>query len=280
MANWKQIALLEAALLCLVGCGALQPQEPSLDFDRLPLEAFRLDHKAEAAFHRAEALLIRTCMTKAGFEWRTLSAAWPGPDPRRRRYGVADADIAQRYGYHPPAEDQQRFVKAIEAEQELFLQPGAEEAYSGPEGSEGQGCAAQARERLTDGADDVGHELFSTLDERSLDLSERRPAVRAATRAWRDCMRERGYSSTTPRDAVADDWGLETPVPSRKERAVAGADVACKEKTSLTRTWLREETSIQRSLIAENASYLAGLKKANDVYQRNVRAAMAEPDRF
>lgn len=280
MANWKKTLLLGAAGLCLAGCGASQAQEePAPDFHRLPLEAYRLDHRTEAAYHRAEALVVRACMSKAGFAWRVPSVTSPGPDPRRRRYGVADVGVARKYGYHPPQDDRSRSMEAIRAEQELFRRPGAEEAYSGPEGSEGQGCAARARERLTDGAGDADPMVFSALDEKSLERSERDPAVRAATRAWSECMRGRGHSYATPRDAVADGWDLERAVPSGKERAVASADAVCKEETGLTETWLRAEAGIQRGLVAGNASELAALKRANGVYRSNIRAVLEELDR-
>lgn len=287
MVNWKTSVLLSTAIVFgVLACSAGQGEDAEAergergsaavtDVGRLPLEAYRLDHEEEAAYHRARDLLLHACMKRAGFEWRVSSKAPSQPDPRRRRYGINDAGTAQAYGYHPPTDDPRA---ALEADRALFRQPGAEEAYAGPEGTEGLGCAAQAEKRLAQGAGPVRRELFGVLDEESLNRSRRHPAVVTALQAWADCMRERGHPYETPYKAAADGWGSPDTEPSHRERAVATADVACKQRTGLVTTWLRVETDIQRGLITEHTEELARLRQADDVYRSNTAEVLSASD--
>ncbi|WP_162231674.1 hypothetical protein [Allosalinactinospora lopnorensis] len=241
----------------------------------LPLDSYRLDHEAESNYYRAEDLLVRECMEDAGFTWHVPDDVSPGADPKRRRYGVIDPGTAKEYGYHFPSDSRSQRTERLR--DQTLRQPRAEEAYFGPESSEGKGCAARADRRLGRGVVPADYGLLADLDWRSLEDSEDHPDVMAAKRAWSTCMDARGYSYGTPREAVEDPaWNLDEPAVSEEERKVARADADCKYEAGMVETWVQVETEIQRGMIAENASELERLRQAGSACRENARAVLEE----
>ncbi|NYI07667.1 hypothetical protein [Allostreptomyces psammosilenae] len=255
--------------------GGPSPAERAAALDlTLPLDAYRLDHAAESEVRRARDLLIRDCMEQAGFEWYVSTEASADIDPARRRYGVIDPGVAERYGYHLPPDPRSAEVERVRSE--TLAEPGAEAAYFGPAESE-EGCVTSADERIARGAGEADHALFTDLDFGSLDRSDLHPDVVAAKEDWRECMSARGHSYDTPRDAAGDEaWDLDAPEATEAERAVAAADVACKHEVGLVETWVRAETDIQRDMVAEHAAELERVGAANATYLENARAVLAE----
>ncbi|GAB2500028.1 hypothetical protein [Nocardiopsis aegyptia] len=75
-----------------------QARAPALPFEEHTLSPFEM-----RTLRYAEDLLVRDCMRAHGMDWEVL----PAPDedttdpPHRRRYGVIEARMAERYGYGP-----------------------------------------------------------------------------------------------------------------------------------------------------------------------------------
>lgn len=288
MKHWKRkTALTAAALLVLSGGGyyafseadestAAETAAAAVDL-RLPLSAYRLGLRDQSDASRAEGLLVDACMKKAGFTWYAPVTPLP-PDPLRRRYGVIDSQVAERYGYHPPPDG---FSADIARRRlEILKDSKANAAYYGPEKARQQGCAVSSAQELARGAGNLTNTLADRLSWQSLEVSEKHPAVVSAFRAWKKCMHTRGHDYATPDDAMLDKaWKLESSAAAgTKERAVAVADVECKDDVGLVRIRVAAETEIQQDVIAANASELKSLDKRLDVYRKNVRSVLDRLD--
>jgi hypothetical protein len=187
----------------------------------------------------------------------------------RRRYGVIEMAIAEKYGYHVP----EGLLTPADVEhkydaREASLSDAQKEAAYGKDG-----CGSQAVRQLQP-ADDEDPALLTKLDGESLQNSQSNPRVAAALNAWRDCVREQGLAYQDPFAAVSDTrwWADDNAGPSPQELAVAVADVRCKEHTGLVEAWQAAEVRIQDDMIAQNADYFGRLSAS---LQRQLAAAQA-----
>jgi hypothetical protein len=278
MKHPRNAVLAGSALLALLGSGyyvgsraddpATAAQAASVDLS-LPLDRYRLSYEGETDYYRAEDLLIRVCMEEAGYEWHVPADPPPRANPNRRRYGVIDPDVAERYGYHPPPDGTSD--QTLELRNETLQQPGAEDTL--------RSCDEGAVERLTHGAGQADFALLDDLYWSSLEEAEDHPAVVDAKQDWQECMRSHGYSYETSRDALSDEqWDLNAPVSTGAERAVAVADVGCKYEVGLVDAYVQAETEIQQGYIDENGSELEPLIRKNRIYQQNAHAVLEELD--
>lgn len=286
------------ALTAATACGApaadgvsLEEQAAALAIE-LPIDAYRLGPEEEAAYFRAQNLLVSTCMEETGFDWPVVEEGTTESEdqrPHRRRYGVVDPDVAEGLGYHgPPSPENERVsderVTLLEDEEAAAAYEGlgGEEAAAGGADGTGQengepGCLDLAVRELSRGADkDADYELFTQLDWDSLDASEEHPDVEAAMGEWSACMADRGHSYTDVWSAMEDErWNLDDPELPEAERETAVDDVQCKYETGLLDTWIAVESEIQRDMIEDNATELEKIRDANTVYVRNAEAVLA-----
>jgi hypothetical protein len=287
MNHRTRIAVTGAVLLALSGGGYLLLSEESestaaeqaatIDLT-LPLDPYRLGHEEQTDYLRARDVLIRECMADAGFDWYVPAEPSPTIDPKRRRYGVIDPQLAERFGYHlPPEAGTERTLRLRD---ETLRNPRAADAYFGPEGAEGEGCTTSADRQLARGAGGADFGLSTDLGFRALEMLKDHPGVVAAQRDWQECMRSYGYSYGSPYASAGDRaWNVDDPEISEAERAVAIADVDCKYEVNLLDVWLQAETEIQHRLIDENAAELAPLKRAKRVVHENALDALEEWER-
>jgi hypothetical protein len=279
-------ALAAAAVLALGGggCYALSASAGPTTAERaaaadlgLPLDSYQLTYQEQSDATRATDLMIRACMSKAGFDWYVASGPSTRPDPVRRRYGVIDPQVAERFGYRPPSS---RRSEEVERRRSGILEnPEAQKVYYGSKDGKKRGCVDGAREELARGAEKSGDFLPVSLSRKSLESSGKDPAVVAVQRKWKKCMAARGYDYETPSAAVDDPaWDPDSAVVTAKERAVASADVECKYEVDMIKVWVGAESRIQRTAITENASRLKVLKRALAIYNANVRSALNRLD--
>jgi hypothetical protein len=74
-------------------------------------------------------------------------------------------------------------------------------------------------------------------------------------------MKGKGYSVDNPFNASSLAPSSMQPMPNKDELTLAAADVGCKARTYLVKTWYTAETRIQNAQIEKNQLALTALKK-------------------
>ncbi len=288
--HFKQRRLAAAFLLALTvaGCGASAAENPPTGRVRpapaasalapsqtvlrlqLPVDEYQLSVDEIYYTEGARDRLTRACMRARGFDWQHVARPKFGDWRNRRRYGVIELAVAKRYGYHP--------VRGLLAPVEVYNEKVRREnnlsdkAWVAAERG-ASGCEKQAQSELTRG---ISYDTSRAggLGASTLARAKRTAAVRQATRAWARCMRGRGFNYQSPDAAVRDRaWG--TPAPSPRERAVATADVRCKDRAHFVQTLANMEAKLQRAAIARDAAYFRRLLDHKNSYLRRARGILA-----
>jgi hypothetical protein len=243
----------------------------------LPFDGYELSLGDYYIVSNARDALTRTCMRHGGFDWEIINRPAEVDEARnRRRYGIIEIPVAERFGYH--ANDELLDPSGISGKgraRDRELSPEAARAANSPD----TGCAVKASKKLAKDAEaDVGTKMFHTLGDRAMANSQKVPDVAQALRKWGECMQRKGFGYSTPRQAVNDDrwWSKGSDRPSKREIAVAVADVRCKQRTALVKVWFEAEAGLQRAAIREHSGYF---KKLAESKQRQVAAARAVLDR-
>ncbi|MFJ3971213.1 hypothetical protein ACIPYR_24150 [Streptomyces parvus] len=232
---------------------------------RLPVEEY-IPLRAEVrTVANVRDELIDDCMSKSGYEdWQ------PAPDLPDlsgtslvdRRYGVHDPALTSQRGYHPPLAVQEAYDAALEI--------GAVDKSGSDPG------ALRACVEATDAkAPDIqSAPLVQQIDSTSYADSMKDPAVLSAFTKWSSCMKGKGYSYKNPLEPMDDPrFGHPTTV-TEAEITTAKADLECREKFDVTRTWFDAEAQIQRQQIKENASDLKVIEEDNrSVVDKSVKIA-------
>lgn len=166
-----------------------------------------------------------------------------------RRYGLADAAEAARYGYSVPLYTAASSGPALTARESVVLvgpQAPARGVYDGKEIPSG-GCVSQAGRQL---GYSPNIPLVDQLDQQSLTNSQRLPQVRAVISAWSACMKRSGYQAGSPLTASLLSQQYDAAPGSALDRKIAVTDVACKQSTNLVRVWFEAESGLQKQYIA------------------------------
>ena len=282
----RRPSLLAALLLTAAGCTAApgtgdqevppvgeQARALSVPFDDYILS--RLDlHTIEYA----EDLLTQDCMRGLGLDWEMLPPpAEHDDDPlNRRRYGLIEPEMAERYGYHPPPlTPGQQEREEVWAEREAL--PAAEEAAAYGEDGEG-GCRADARQRLQADVPEMDPDLLNGYIGDAFEASQQDPAVTEAFEEWGSCMADEGFDYAGPLDAPADPawWEEEEEAASPAEIDTARADVRCKEEADLVGVWSAAEEEIQNEVIAANPADFELFEQARDAELGAAREVIEE----
>ncbi|AQZ62067.1 unnamed protein product [[Actinomadura] parvosata subsp. kistnae] len=243
---------------------------------RVPLDDFTLSRLDIHTIEYAEDLLTRACMRGRGFDWELLPPpARTDTDPlHRRRYGVIEPEVAERYGYHvpPPAPDQQAREQVWRRRE--ALPPAEQRAAYGPDGQ--GGCRETARTRLAQGIPAVDQQQLNGYIGDTFEASQRVPAVVAAFGAWSACMKAGGFTYRTPLDAANDRAWASSARPAPREIAVAVADVVCKRATGLVATWSAADQAVQLAAIAAHRTDFARFRQARDAELRAARQVIGQ----
>lgn len=242
----------------------------------LPFDRYVLSLEEYYTVSNASDLLIQKCMRKRGYEWKTVERPSGAVEVKnRRRYGVVESPVAERFGYHAPEELINPYgVKEQEASREKELSAGAKTAALS-----GDGCAVKADERLSGGRE-PDYDKLSELDARIFEKSQKVPEVERAMKAWSECMREKGFEYDKPDDAVNDDrwWSKqssdESAGASRREKATASADVRCKDRTGLVGLWFSAEKRLEREQVKETPGFFRELTSVKEESLRNAHAVI------
>ncbi|MFB6553248.1 hypothetical protein [Streptomyces sp. NPDC056405] len=214
---------------------------------KLPMEAYlptRAEHRLVSS-SRDE--VIDACMADAGYPQWTPAPDLPalgGKTLTDWRYGIHDAAKAAERGYHPDAEEQKAYDAAMEE--------GAVDESGADEGSL-RSCVTQA-----DGtapalpADDLAQQISGD----AFRQAEQDPKVVAAFAQWSSCMKDKGYDYAKPMDANDDPQFNDPSTVTDAEIATAKADVACRDKYQVEKTWFNAEARLQQTAIVQHEDEL------------------------
>ncbi|WP_405899434.1 hypothetical protein OG242_19855 [Streptomyces sp. NBC_00727] len=234
----------------------------------LPLAKYSVTVEEKAVLNKAESKVRNSCLQDFG-EPPMPSPGVAPPNDRdtggNRRYGLLDPVSAQRYGYQlppgttagpaglpQPSPRQAALLSGVAADGEKLT------AYRGRPVPLG-GCSADARRRIyAEHQANAGREAAQSIDMESYKSSLKDPGVVASFAAWSRCMHSRGFTYASPL-AVTDDPQFADAEADAEERAVATADVECKQRVGLTETWLAAESTVQRKMIEGKKTELASL---------------------
>lgn len=255
---------------------------------RLPLEVYEETYPEYVEIQEARLALESRCMSGYGFsfspELGTDAISYDASN-MARRYGLADAAEAVRYGYYVPTYPAAASSgPALSAQESLVLTgragPGqpqvpARGGYDGKEIPAG-GCVGQADRQLGYSPDIP---LADRLDQQSLTQSQRLPRVRAVISAWSACMGRAGYQAGSPLTAALLSQQYGGPPGSALDRKIAVTDVACKQSTNLVRVWFVAESGTQEQYIAANEARLRQDAASLAALARKARAVLAATTR-
>lgn len=286
-ARYSMAAL--ALLVLAAGCSSAPPKAPvhkeagtfsapavGVEAQRLilPFDAYAMTTPDIHTIEAAEDVMIRDCMGERGMGWNAL----PRPSgldldpPNRRRYGLIESEVADRFGYHLPPRPPElaRREAAWQARQRL---PDREQlAAFGKDGA--GGCWKRAHEALLQNVPQADQSLFNRRAREVFGASRRDRAVLRVFGEWSACMKKKGVRYTSPLKAMGDaGWGTSTR-PSPREISVARSDVRCKEETGLVAVWADVETRMQRDVIRRHPGEFRAWKAEKDQWLRAARRAL------
>ena len=246
---------------------------------RLPVHAYLMTDSQMSELDAAQSVLITKCMKGFGFDYvRPAAISYSGtdldPTNMARRYGISDAAVAARYGYHlPPSTPEPTtgtndVTSLSDAEYEVLWghsKVSNEDLVGRTAGGTAipeHGCVGESEQEIAAGVTaDTQAQLPGQINTDSFSQSQQSPQVEAAIAAWSRCMAASGYQVATPLGAMARFTG---PLPaSGAELDEAKTDLACKGTTHLIQTWVSVETRIQNRLISQNQSALASTLRAD-----------------
>ena len=218
----------------------------------LPVQTYvPTPHQARAVMGSRDELM-KACMTRAGFpHWRPSPdlPALGGTNDMDARYGINDLDQARQFGYHPDAQAQKQYDDAINADIAARAKVGQKALLD---------CAGKA--------DQVAPavripQLIDRIDGDSWKQAQTEPAVKKAFADWSACMDGKGYHYAKPMDANDDGTWWESETATSREKAVAVADVQCRDKYHVERVWFDTEAGLQQKAIRQHAVTLDRLRE-------------------
>lgn len=240
----------------------------------LPLNSYAaVSGLQQTVLEEAQSLLTQKCMADRGFVY--FSQTTPVEEQAILQnleygFGVTSLANASTYGYgQPPTStspaSQGLFIGGFSSFSQLRQEAALAVALLGfapgvriaPIHEEG--CLQLANGEIYGrGISQVGDPVPAIAQQAGM-WTQSDPRVVAVDAAWSRCMAQRGYHYTSPQQPADHNWPSK---PTKKEAATAVADVACKQQTNLTNTWLTVEAAYQTALIGENIGTLASLQSS------------------
>ncbi|MFD9029735.1 hypothetical protein ACFVZW_01020 [Streptomyces sp. NPDC059567] len=207
----------------------------------------------------ARESLVASCMKRHGFAYKPAPKL-PQYGPKSLtdlRYGIHDAEVAAQYGYKPAVDLAMVAEQERKAMQSTVLPPEQEAVLTGQAGAgtaPSGGCLGEAHSRII-GPGEAESTLPQDLANQAYIKSKESPAVRKAFSGWSACMKSQGYQYAEPMDAV-NDRRFASMKAGSLELATAKADLGCREKNSVVKTWYTAEAELQKSAVERNAERL------------------------
>ncbi|WP_393077961.1 hypothetical protein [Streptomyces sp. LN704] len=211
---------------------------------RLPIEAYMSTKTQARLMAGTRDELLDTCMSDAGYPSWSPAPVLPeigGKTLTDWRYGIHDATLAAERGYHPAAEEQRAYDAAMEA--------GAVDT-SGADDGVLRGCVGKVDAKVP--ATTAKADLVQQISGDAFARSEVDTAVVAVFAKWSSCMKEKGFSYDKPMDASDDPKFNDPGKVSGTEISTATADIGCRDKYQVEKTWFDAESALQRADIARH----------------------------
>jgi hypothetical protein len=234
----------------------------------LPIEAYLPTPEEDRQISKAREALVESCLRRYGFDPKPLPDL-PSVGTRTLtdlRYGIHNPKNAESWGYKPDPERQAAYDAAVaegvigehnDPDEPKVLQ-GDVSSYNGKPVPEG-GCSAESDRRIS-GENSFYSKFAENLGNEAWIKAKREPDVTKVFQLWSACMKTEGHTYAEPMDAHEDPRFAETPA-SSDEIVVARADVACRDKHSVTRVWFDAESRLQQAAIEKHAERLDKEKK-------------------
>ncbi|MCM1975263.1 hypothetical protein [Streptomyces sp. G1] len=229
------------------------PEDPATW--RLPVETYA-PTKAQARMVGATRdELIDACMESKGLPEWTPAPDLPdlgGTTLTDWRYGIHDAEEARAYGYHPDPAEQEAYDEAL-----------AQDRSGDTDREALRSCVEEADGGVPRLAVSP---LVNQIGGYSYQMARETPEVREVFAQWSQCMKAKGYRYEQPMEAAEDPRFLAAGTASALEKDTAVADVACRDKFDVEKTWFDAEARIQQEEIGKRLPQLeaqrAGIKAA------------------
>ncbi|GHC45657.1 hypothetical protein [Streptomyces cinnamoneus] len=213
--------------------------------------------RIERLLHDAEQLLLRTCMRRAGFDYRPVPDE-PGTGERDFPYVLDDSAWASRHGYGRDLQQRLRerarrdpngaYFRSLSAPRRAQALLAANEP--GPRGVSAtlptggavqrsdHGCVSDGQRRLYG---DLQAWFQASTTVHALDAMRRARVVADHRYArdlavWAQCMRSAGHPYASPGQARAAALSGTDPLPRARETALALAEVRCAVRSGLAGT--------------------------------------------
>ncbi|MFC9594973.1 hypothetical protein ACFTUC_34935 [Streptomyces sp. NPDC056944] len=253
----------------------------------LPVSAYFFTPEQQALVDTAHSTLASDCMKRFGFDWPATKAE--PVEVVSRRYGVVSEKVAAEHGYHmiPMAVGDEHADGAVpggaKLPPEAYMVYGAKGGKAGSGGNyRGKdvpvgGCVGEAGRKL--GLEKVqnpkkGKIGLLSIDFSSFEQAQKMPEFIKVQDVWVSCMKKAGYQHTAFLQP-GEKYALQGDSASPQEKAVAKADVTCKQETKLNTVLLRLETRIQNAYIEQNAAGFAEIKKDQGAVIKSANKALA-----
>lgn len=235
---------------------------------KLPLEAYLLTDQEDAQIRRAMNSLTEQCMRKAGYTSWSPAPDLPKLGPKTLtdwRYGIHDADLSSKRGYHPDAAEQAAYDAAMEKT--------AVDGTTGDTAKALSNCAQQSKQQVG-GGDKTYGELAQSLANDAFLRSKQEPEVTTVFGQWSACMKESGYNYKQPLDA-SDDQRFGGRDVTQLEIDTALADLKCRDRTKVAWIWYQAETRLQKDSGEKNAQALRSARTDLDAAVKHAAAVLA-----
>ncbi|MBB6081690.1 hypothetical protein [Streptomyces paradoxus] len=232
---------------------------------RLPVEAYMLTKAQARLVSDTRDDLLDQCMAKAGHPAWTPPPDLPalgGKTLTDWRYGIHDAALAAERGYHPDAEEQKAYDAAMGA--------GAVDK-TGADESTVRGCVEQVNGQVPSASPRA--DLVQKISGEAFIQSGKDPQVVRVFADWSSCMKGKGFTYAKPMDANDDPAFSDPTVVSDTEVATATADIQCRDKLDVEKTWFDAETKLQQAAITKHQAELNTVANDNKTVIAKAKAA-------
>lgn len=250
----------------------------AVDTQVLPLRAFAASDQEMRTLSQASGLLAQDCMHGLGFPDWTMQPYTPTKQADTpTQFGLLDDAQAAQYGFHSAESLKGKPTNGPKLDPAVFtaesglVSMGSQKQAGGniPEG----GCLGEADRKLNAGLKVGKNSVYGDLSGQSLQRTSADTRVVAATQAWSDCMKQKGYVYTSPQSLATESWGNTV---TQREIDTARADVTCTKQTNLSGIALGVESAIQQQLIEQNREALKAERAA--IEARIAKAAQVLKD--
>ncbi|WP_435212720.1 hypothetical protein [Streptomyces sp. bgisy034] len=219
------------------------PEDPATW--RLPVETYAPTKAQTRMVSATRDELIDGCMDKKGFPEWTPAPDLPdlgGTTLTDWRYGIHDADEAQAYGYHPDPEAQKAYDDALARDQS---------------GNTDRDALRSCVDEADGGVPRLAvSPLVNQIGGYSYQMARETPEVQKVFEQWSECMKTKGYAYAQPMDAAEDSRFITADRASELEKDTAVADVACRDRFDVEKTWFDAEARIQEQEISKSRQEL------------------------